>query len=290
LQKSLKEKTLNDYNDAINTFCHDNKDLTIYLAGEISHPGISDLDFLVVDHKPVINKEVKLFLAGGNVIIVPSFLMEKVRDFENLNLKLLQGEKFKIKSPKRHFKYIEIIEWLPERILKLQSLRIKNYTKQELQLLHKSVFRSVEAVSSLTKTENNLITVDEVRNNCKLIDQNVLKEAIYHAGKSWDVFESYVFDNKLLGGDVKGSVNISSYYNFCDKFKCLMLYFKSMNNIKENSLSISLQRASNISGNSYMNKDFESYAINRWEDLNRLFLWFNEKKLKRGMIKYGWFL
>jgi len=69
-----------------------------------------------------------------------------------------------------------------------------------------------------------------------------------------------------------------------------MLYFKSMNNIKENSLSRSLQRASNISGNSYMNKDFESYAINRWEDLNRLFLWFNEKKLKRGMIKYGWFL
>ena len=59
---SLKGMKMLDYHHAISRFCADNSDLTIFLAGEISHPGISDLDFVVLDEEPVISKSVEPFL------------------------------------------------------------------------------------------------------------------------------------------------------------------------------------------------------------------------------------
>ena len=59
---NLEGKTHEDYQAAIRKFCEDNPGLTIYLAGEISHPGISDLDFVVVDKFPVISPEIEKFL------------------------------------------------------------------------------------------------------------------------------------------------------------------------------------------------------------------------------------
>ena len=84
-------ETLKDYNKAIERFCKDNSNSTIYLVGEVSHPGISDLDFLIVDDKPVIRNEVKPFLMGGNVLIVPRFALKEIQTIENFNLRLING-------------------------------------------------------------------------------------------------------------------------------------------------------------------------------------------------------
>ena len=65
---NLEGKTEEDYQEAIREFCKDNPNLTIYLAGEISHPGISDLDFVVVDEFPVISPKVEKFLMGGKTL------------------------------------------------------------------------------------------------------------------------------------------------------------------------------------------------------------------------------
>ena len=60
------------YEDVIKEFCKDNPGLDIYLAGEVSHPGISDLDFLVLDEKPKISERVKKYLKGGKLRFSPS--------------------------------------------------------------------------------------------------------------------------------------------------------------------------------------------------------------------------
>lgn len=285
----LKEKTLSDYEGAIEEFCHDNKELTIYLAGEISHPGVSDLDFLVVNNKPTISENVQLFLAGGNVIVMPDFLMSNLKNFENINLSLIQGKDYKINNPDNQFKYVEIIEWLPERILKLESMKNKNFRDQDFLLLHKSVNRSVKLVESLTQRSFDLIEADYVRKS-NLNKKIFLEKTLSYAVKAWSEFEKYVIDNMIIHGDVSGSVNICSYYKFNNKFKVLMLYFKRMIKIKESKMSYQLSQRSNIRGTTTLNYDFENYTLKRWKDLDRLFKWFEKNNMKRGMIKYGWFL
>ena len=88
---ALEGKTYEDYQDAIRKFCSDNPELTIYLAGEISHPGISDLDFVVVDGFPVVSPEVEEFLMGGSVIVMPRSCMPRIGTIENFKLQLVQG-------------------------------------------------------------------------------------------------------------------------------------------------------------------------------------------------------
>ena len=287
MQKSLKEKTFSDYERAIDEFCHDNKDLTVYLAGEISHPGVSDLDFLVVNKQPVVSENVELFLAGGNVIIMPDFLMKNLKNFENINLSLVQGKSHLMDSPDSEFKYIEIIEWLPERILKLQSMKNKNFNNQDFLLLHKSINRSVKLVEILTQHKFDLIEADYVRKS-NLNKKIFLEKTLSYAIKAWNEFEKYVIDNMIIYGDISGSVNICSYYKFNNKFKVLMLYFERMIKIKESLMSYQLSQRSNIKGTSILDHDFENYAIKRWKD--RLLKWFKKNNMKRGMIKYGWFL
>lgn len=290
MQKSLKGKVLIDYELAIEKFCNDNKDLTIYLAGEISHPGISDLDFLVVNKKPKINKEVSLFLAGGNVIIMPDFFMSKVRDFENINLKHLQGKVHQIEDPSIYFKYVEIIEWLPERILKLKSLNSKDLLEQELLLLHKSVNRSVRSVISLSGKKIDIIDENVIRTDKSINKKLVLKETIKYAELAWLCFEDYMLENKIISGEVSGGVNISSYYNFYDKFNTLKLYFNTLSNLENNQLSKELKSRTDLEGNSFLDPEFKEYIVNRWQNMNRMFMWFRKNNFKRGMIKYGWFL
>ena len=69
---------MKDYKTAIDIFCNDNPGLTVFQVGEISHPGISDLDLLVIGEEPKISKSVKEMLVGGSVIIMPKSLFSKI--------------------------------------------------------------------------------------------------------------------------------------------------------------------------------------------------------------------
>ena len=154
-------KTLKDYNRAIERFCKDNNDSIVYLVGEVSHPGISDLDFLIVDNKPIVSDEVKPFLMGGNVLIVPSFAIKDIQTIENFDLKLISGNGPKFDGKKlydENEKIVEVIEWLPERILKCLSMLKQSPNKRDVLLLHKSINRSIHTVSSITGSKYNQIS------------------------------------------------------------------------------------------------------------------------------------
>ena len=190
---TLEGKTYEDYQNAIRKFCSDNPELTIYLAGEISHPGISDLDFVVVDGFPVVSPEVEEFLMGGSVIVMPRSCMPRIGTIENFKLQLIQGERTDFeKSDSEYFKFVEVLEWLPERILLLESLNDASISPHQMLLYLKSADRSIKNVESLTGKEFLRVSTNSLRSNFKVINlQQVLKDYIKCCNDAWEEFSSF---------------------------------------------------------------------------------------------------
>lgn len=286
---------LEDYQKAIKRFCDDNKSLTIYTAGEISHPGISDLDFLVVDEAPVVSEEVLPYLMGGNVIIMPSFAMRRINELEQFNLKMLQGTDHLIdaKISDQTQKIIEILEWLPERILKIESSLTSTASeidRNQALLLHKSCNRSIESVSSLVKKEYQYISTNEARENINIPTRVIMEKSLDASKKSWQDFSDFLTSKNLLKGNAQGKVEICDYYQFENTFDHLILYFDYMRKINS-SLSRKLASSLNITTeNNEIDEKLFQRMKNRWLLLSEVHEWFLEKNIERGMIKYGWYL
>ena len=263
-------KTLKDYNKAIKKFCEDNADSTIYMAGEISHPGISDLDFLIVDDEPVVDEFVKPFLMGGNIIVVPEFAMKSLQTLENFNVKHLQGKKYSFEKNKvqnTEEKIISMLEWLPERILKCKSIDPTRVSKKY-----------------------NVISTDSARSDTSIAGKILLEQSIISGDRAWSDFTSFLSEKNLLTGHALGSVEICDHYQFRNTFDHLILYLHYMSNI-DCSLSKCLSNRLKVSvENNDIDAALFSIMEKRWKILSRTYDWFLEKELKVGMIKYGWLL
>ena len=287
---SLKGMKMLDYHHAISRFCADNSDLTIFLAGEISHPGISDLDFVVLDEEPVISKSVEPFLAGGNVLLMPSKLMKHMGSLENFELKQLQGKPYQTPPPPVEFSIVEILEWLPERILKCADYAKAPMPIQHAYLLQKSIGRSISNVEKLLGKKYDYMTADEFRSSRNMSPKNVISECANVGSIAWSDFEVFLRDNEILKGHAYGSVRINEYYSFNDKFNSLMLYF---NILGESGTSLGEKLKSKTSINvleENVSEHFRSFILDRWNILDEVYTWFIKNKFSKGMIKYGWLL
>ena len=293
MQQDLSQSLTEDYNKAIIEFCSDNNNSTIYLVGEISHPGISDLDFVIVNNKPVISDNIKKYLAGGNVLIIPDSHISDIKNIENLNLKFLQGKEYEIKPTSQQFKYVEILEWLPERILKCKSLLGNNNTsRQEVLLLHKSINRSIDNVQKITGLKYKKIETDEARKQKQkhFNKDKILLSSIESGNIAWQSFESFMIENNIIAGDSKGYFSFSQYYNCSNNYNSLLLYFKKVSNIKCKLSNILNTKSAIVTNNIKIDDEFDHFIIDRWLKISEIYEWFLAKNLEKGMIKYGWFL
>ncbi len=279
-----------DYERAIKKFCADNSSSTVYLAGEISHPGISDLDFLIVEDIPIVDRSVMPFLMGGNVLIVPEKSIENVKILEDINLNKIQGHDYVLNEPPDEHSLIELLEWLPERILKCKFSLRSDLKKDEVLLLHKSINRSIQKVEKLLDRSYENISTNYARSN-ESLDKEVILETSIKAGlQAWKDFSNFLQDNRLITGKAVGEVNLSSYYNFENNFQSLLLYFHFL---KNQNLSISnalSTRIISVSNELYIDPGLERYILKRWNVMDDVYNWFVENRVKSGMIKYGWLL
>jgi hypothetical protein len=283
-------ETRESYDRAILDFCSDNPLLQIYQVGEISHPGISDLDFLVLDSTPVVGKNVDHFLQGGNVIIMPSSLFSKINYIERFNLNLVQGAEIPVENvSSKFFDIIEILEWLPERILLIESL-LGGWKIDERRILLylKSLDRSIQKVEKMTMSHFSRPSISDIRKNYKNLDLKRISYEYHNAAENaWYTFSSSI---KEITGVPSGVVDICSHYCFKNRFHKLMIYFDMLS---RTNLDISKPMRDCVkidSSDYYTNDSFKKFAINRWEILNDIFCWFKENNIQSGMIKYGWFL
>ena len=283
-------ETREEYDKAILEFCRDNPNLQIYQVGEISHPGISDLDFIVLDHGPRVSENIKHFLQGGNIIIMPSHFFSKIDYIEKFNLRLVQGIDLPVESvDSKYFDLIEILEWLPERILLIESLLSNWSVSDRMALLYlKSLDRSIKKVEKMTLSHFSRHSIHDVRARYKNIDLKKIAYEYHNASENaWYTFSSSM---RELSGILSGSVNISSHYKFKNRFHKLMIYFDMLSKI-DGDISKSLcERVQFESSDYYIDDNFKKFAINRWNILNNIFMWFKENNIDSGMIKYGWFL
>jgi len=283
-------ETRESYDKAILEFCKDNPNLQIYQVGEISHPGISDLDFLVLDSKPVVSKNVNHFLQDGNIIIMPSRIFSKINYIEKFNLNLVQGANRPVEKVESfYFNIIEVLEWLPERILLIESiLRDWNVEDRKILLYLKSIDRSIQKVENMTLSYFNRPSIHDIRKNYKKYNlKNICYEYHNAAKNAWYTFSSSL---KEIDGIFSGNVSISSYYKFKNRFHKLMIYFDLLSR-QDSDISCSLRKSVEFKSDKYyVDDNFKKFATDRWDILNDIFCWFKKNNIDSGMIKYGWLL
>ena len=163
--------------------------------------------------RPLVSEDVKEFLMGGNVIVMPRKVMPQIRLIENFNLHFLQGENIKIsENTEQYFDLVEVIEWLPERILLLESLDTKSISSEQLLLYLKSADRSIKNVEKLTGLQFSRISTEDLRTNYKNLDlDHETKNYVAACTLAWEAFSKMC---AVCVPDIRGKASISEYYCF----------------------------------------------------------------------------
>ena len=145
--------------------------ISIYEYGSVSSPGVSDLDIILVLKDKVhsresdiefsnISSDVNSLVVDGTVMKMPERVFSKINYFDQFNLAKLSGKEIALEgiteSDKFSLEVISVIDWLPERILRLtrmlnnEVINISNI----LCILH-SFSYSIEKINKLTNDNHN---------------------------------------------------------------------------------------------------------------------------------------
>lgn len=289
-------KYVKNYYDNIISFCNENN-TDIFMCGTILNPGISDLDFITIDNKPFINNNVKAYLKpimknGGNVLVFPYEQFKYIDYFEKfslIELKNISGRKYDFikltNEEQEFFKYIEIIEWTPERILLGNYLLTQNTEYEVLYIYYKSLYKCYKNMISLMNKKLEIIFLDKIIND----DIEILIKECY---KLYLDFE--VFSDKYLSGNITYELKFNDYYyianNIKYKFNILGLYLNILSQC-DTKISGKLNNCFKSQKIEYsVNDKFKTFILKRWKILSKMYNWFEKKNIKRGLIKYTWLL
>ena len=286
---------IEDYDRAITSFCNANQELTIYQAGEVSEPGYSDLDFVVFANSvPVIPTEVEPFLMGGNVILQPSEYASEINLLERFTLRHLQGTEHRfVNCPEPYMTIVEILEWLPERILKLEQLLHKSDVATA-HLVQKSLNRSISKVSNFTNKEYDVISSKVFRLEFSEKQQYEALECQIQTAKScWHDFELALEDRGFIVPQTDAAnttVEICDYYRFKNEYNTLSSYLLQMSTVNNDRLSKKVANCISGAKPIQFEMNLHEFLFSRWNLLCKVHDWFVRNKVRKGMIKYGWLL
>ncbi|MDA8630448.1 hypothetical protein N9L42_02505 [Flavobacteriaceae bacterium] len=247
-------------------YSQNNDILSIYEYGTVSSPGVSDLDIILVMKDKVqtkekffnfsnVSKEVHNLVADGNVMKMSQENFININFLDNkINVKKLYGKDLSLKVPKRSdqeiLNLISLIDWLPERILRLtRALTSKNINITMVLCLLHSFSYSIKRIDGLTSIDKKssqsqfiLKKISLLRNNWYSIDnpQEVLidciKESISIGYKYLDIFEnylkksnSYCKSNFALGETINLELYKNHYLRFINSTKKPEKEFSALN-------------------------------------------------------------
>ena len=187
---NLPEKVNKDHYENIrqeiqNLFSKNKSVLSIYEYGSVSSPGVSDIDliFILNDHDlsdtglfdlHEASESAKKLVADGTVIKMPKNVMHNLMYIDNLFPKRILGKEIFIKEPtqeeKKFITYVALIDWLPERILKLGKIfnSEKINVNNALCTLHSFCYSLRTLNKTLGSDDKSLLVISktsELRNN-----------------------------------------------------------------------------------------------------------------------------
>jgi hypothetical protein len=169
----------------INSFKSNKDVISIYEYGSVSSPGVSDLDIILILNNKTntkeedlgfsnINRDVYSLVMDGNVMKMPQGVFTKLNYFDPFNLKKLSGKDIIVDTISADdasmLEVISIVDWLPERILRLTKMlnsEVINISNV-LCILH-SFSYSIKKINKITghlkKSEDILHTIHLLRND-----------------------------------------------------------------------------------------------------------------------------
>lgn len=283
-------KYIADYCNAITKFCEQNSGKSIAMCGSIKNPGLSDLDFLVLDEEVKVDKNVQKFFKpldqfGGDVLICPNKLYPYIPYIIDLRITPLQGnfsDIIEISEKERELlDMIEIIEWMPERIMRVRHILFnRTYSLDKLHLVTKSLFRSINMVAKISGQTPIKYSGEP--------SFKYLEDVLSIAEKYWKRFEDFV----PIKGEVDGNISICYYYKSDgDEFGLLKRYLSHLVSF-DNLISKELGKRVNLRVSKPLNisSSLQKIISTRWELCNQMFIWFKNRRYTKGMMKWGWLL
>ena len=252
LPKKVGESYYQRAREEIIEYYSQNSDiLSIYEYGSVSSPGVSDLDIILILKDDVktkenffefsnISKEVHHLLGDGTVMKMSQENFSNINFLENnINVKKLFGKDIKLKSPDKSYQeildLISVIDWLPERIIRLtRIITSKNINIIDaLTLLHsysytiKKVDKILGKDKESSKSQSTLNKIKLLRNNWHSIDNpnivliECIQQSISLGYRYLDVFEEYLKScNKYCRSKINldEDINLELYDNHYIRF------------------------------------------------------------------------
>jgi hypothetical protein len=224
--KKVSNKFYEVARDEIVKYYSKNNDIiSIYEYGSVSAPGVSDLDIMLILKDNInstekdldfsnINNDVHSLVADGNVMKMPEQVFNRINDFDQLNLKNIFGKVLSVEYPsiddEAILELISIIDWLPERILRLtRTLNNERINISNVLCILRSFSYSIQKINKLT---------DNYERSVEIIKTIELLRKDWHRLKS---------PEQLLVNCIKDSVSLG--YDYMLKFK---KYIESLNHFR----------------------------------------------------------
>ena len=267
-----KKKVLKDYDKArleiVEKYKNVNGLVSIYEYGSVSAPGISDLDIILVFSDGMRGKKVKVannskflnfFLKNGTIIKTTEQIFKKFNYIDQFNLKKIYGKKIRLikisKKRKKFLSLISILDWLPERLLRLAQINSsKNIKVNELLCLLYSVTYSFENLYKITK-EKNYFTKKNIN------EINMLRSRWFRRKKNFLYLKKILF--KTYFHIIYQLIN---YKDYIEKNK---IFFPKSQDVKNNQIVLRIFKNSKIVFNELNNVD---------DLIKKNFLAFSKKK------------
>ena len=196
--------------------------ISVYEYGSVSSPGVSDLDIILVLKDKVktqefffefsnISEKVHHLLGDGTVMKMSQENFININFLENkINVKKIYGKDLKLKSPDKSYQeildLISVIDWLPERIIRLTRIVTSKSINiiDALTLLHSYSYtiRKVDDIAVIdkksSKSQSVLNKIKLLRNDWYSIDNpeqalmDCIQEAISLGYMYLEIFENYL--------------------------------------------------------------------------------------------------
>lgn len=266
-----KKLSINFYNNIrkkiIDLYKKDPKLLAIYEYGSVRAPGISDLDIILVYINNCRVKKFKdeqklknnILLKNGTIIKTTKNIFSNFSYLDEFKLKKLYGKNIKINKVKKNNKYylklISVLDWLPERALRLVKLNSKKKINvNELLCLLYSITYSFKRLEIIKKRHNQVSRalikkIKYIRKNWfkvkkrSFVLKELLKGFLFQIIKElWD-YQKYLENKKVFILNKKNlKINLITLELF-KKFKIAFIHEENYDNlIKLNRATIKKKR------------------------------------------------
>lgn len=335
-----KDDYINARNALIRHFDSNPDIVGLFEYGTVSNPGISDLDVIVVvknnpspDVASIIDKsnlprDLVQIMDYASLIILPEKHFERILIWDDIKLTQLSGKRLDVLSEDRtEVEIARIVDWLPERILRLKELeQASQVNVRKILCIIQSFGYSMAKVEIISRLKNEAannfcMDVANLRQNWfDMEERDQIEQLLSLVAKGVNIgcrvladFSKFIENNSVYGPNNDSQEGILDFPNksryifqdedFKNKYPDMIngvtmvylpaYFYKHFLVYSQGEGMISREITVNLKGESVSTQDIPLEQKKVLED--RIFLcnfWANflyVNKFKSGLFKFGWF-